>query len=118
MAKERSAEKKEKKHSSKHAEEDGVKKSKKEKKSRKSVDANEASVLEEDEGDVTVMTNGDAMDVDGDESKVAAKKELLIGAMVPFANPLADEKTMKKVLKGVKRGRSPQNYLLHITFLD
>lgn len=40
---------------------------------------------------------------DGDvEVKV---KGSLIGALVPFANPLADEKVGKKVLKGVKRGK-------------
>lgn len=34
-------------------------------------------------------------------------KTVLRGALVPFANPLADEKVGKKVLKGVKRGMYP-----------
>ena len=36
--------------------------------------------------------------------KVKVKMEPLLGALVPFANPLADEKAGKKVLKGVKKG--------------
>ncbi|KAI4123083.1 MAG: hypothetical protein LQ338_005454 [Usnochroma carphineum] len=43
-------------------------------------------------------------DQDGDvEMKVKQSKPLLVGALVPFANPLADEKAAKKVLKGVKK---------------
>ena len=38
------------------------------------------------------------------EVKVKVKMEPLLGALVPFANPLADEKTGKKVLKCVKKG--------------
>jgi len=36
----------------------------------------------------------------------AAAKEVLrpVGALVPFANPLADEKVAKKVFKSVKKG--------------
>ena len=37
--------------------------------------------------------------------KVKVKAESLLGALVPFANPLADEKAGKKVLKSVRKGR-------------
>ena len=30
-----------------------------------------------------------------------------VGALVPFANPLADEKACKKVLRSVKKGWEP-----------
>ena len=133
MAKDRSSDpsKKEKKHkrdsTGSTLEESGIskkqKKDKKDKKSRKSVDASEA-------GDVTVAddedapaTNGDAMDVDQPEGAKSAgagkevSKDVLVGAMVPFANPLADEKCMKKVLKGVKRGELLQFYK-HPTILQ
>ncbi|KAL9578268.1 MAG: hypothetical protein Q9203_007158 [Teloschistes exilis] len=36
--------------------------------------------------------------------EVKIKQKPLIGALVPFANPLADEKVGKKVLKSVKKG--------------
>lgn len=126
------AEKKEKKHKEKHTDDSGkVKKDKKEKKSRKSVGGDEPSEIGEAEvttkllntlekvkpGSVTVDDKGvavvkvvdddkdnDAMDVDGPEDNKQLSKEQLVGAMVPFANPLADEKTMRKVLKGVKKG--------------
>lgn len=85
----------------------GVKKSKKDKKSRKSdvsmADASEvgASLLndleETNDGAVEVVTKED-VEVNG------VNKEQLLAAMVPFANPMADEKAMKKVLKSVKRG--------------
>ena len=41
--------------------------------------------------------------------EVKVKAAPLLGALVPFANPLADEKVGKKVLKSVKKGI----YLLH-----
>ncbi|KAI4104787.1 MAG: hypothetical protein L6R37_003060 [Teloschistes peruensis] len=36
--------------------------------------------------------------------EIKIKQKPLIGALVPFANPLADEKVGKKVLKSVKKG--------------
>ena len=41
------------------------------------------------------------------EVKIKVKTEALLGALVPFANPLADDKVGKKVLKSVKKGSSP-----------
>merc|ERR1712093_899095 len=98
MGKDKS-EKKEKKE--KRSETDGVKKSKRDKKSKLNGD-NMAAAIEE-------VTKADAKSPAQDESavmvvdtvgEVAVKP---IGALVPFANPLADEKVTKKVLKGVKK---------------
>ena len=36
--------------------------------------------------------------------QIKVKSAPLLGALVPFANPLADEKVGKKVLKSVKKG--------------
>ena len=93
MAKEKKdkSEKKEKKE--KRAEKDGVHKSKKDKKEKVVVDT---AALE------SVVENGDTEEL----KVVVSTKPMIIpvGALVPFANPLADEKTGKKVLKGVKKG--------------
>ncbi|KAL9604050.1 MAG: hypothetical protein Q9219_000812 [cf. Caloplaca sp. 3 TL-2023] len=46
-----------------------------------------------------------AVKEDGDVETIVKNvdKPLLVGALVPFANPLADEKVGRKVLKGVKK---------------
>lgn len=92
-------EKKEKKE--KRSESDGVKKSKKDKKSKLNGD-NVAAAFEE------VTKTAEVPEV---QSKPLIIKEASgeltvrpIGALVPFANPLADEKVTKKVLKSVKKG--------------
>lgn len=42
---------------------------------------------------------------DGTEDKKAVVKvEIPLAALVPFANPLCDDKNLRKVLKGVKKG--------------
>ncbi len=134
MAKERSEaereEKKEKEKEKKHkrsSEENGIKKHKKDKKDKKSsktdsgdpdpIDAllktldqtKPGSVIVDTDGDVVIEENDDkenkGTEIDGKKER-KVKREVLIGAMVPFANPLADDKTMKKVLKTVKRGES------------
>lgn len=93
----------------KRSETDGVHKSKSEKREKKekktAVAASDADVtikllntLEETKpGSVVVKEDGNV--------KVKVKMEPLLGALVPFANPLADEKVGKKVLKSVKKGR-------------
>lgn len=108
MAKERSdkevkekREKREKKE--KRSDKDGVHKSKKDKKEKK-LAANGGEVVtkllntleEEKPGTVAIKENGDV--------EVKVKVAPPIGALVPFANPLADEKVGKKVLKSVKKG--------------
>jgi H/ACA ribonucleoprotein complex subunit 2 len=98
MSKDKS-EKKEKKE--KRSEKDGVKKSKKDKKSKLS-DENLVAAFEEASKEVEQPVV---------ETKVLAVKESSgevvlkpVGALVPFANPLADDKVTKKVLKSVKKG--------------
>lgn len=101
---------------------DGIKKSKKEKKEKKPRKSDvDVSMADDTEvtaaGDVTnalseALEDG-ATKVEGDMAVVKTEadvtinglnKEQLLAAMVPFANPMADEKSMKKVLKGVKKG--------------
>jgi len=118
MAKEKSAEKEERKKDTKVSKEkrsdkDGVHKSKKDKKEKKIAAAAEdvevttklLTALESQKpGSVAVKEEG--------EVQVKIKAVPLIGALVPFANPLADEKVGKKLLKSVKKGTLsliPQN---------
>lgn len=120
MAKERSdkerKEKKEKKE--KRSEKDGVhKKEKKEKKEKKARSASAVAEAIEEQLDVAPQAES-TPDVEMiEEPLVAPKKERVrladrpIGALVPFANPLADEKTTKKLLKGVNKGKDPQTCL-------
>ena len=96
MGKSEKKEKKEKKE--KRSEVDGVKKPKKEKKDKK-----ERSPKEVDALLAEAKPAAPAAEVDGDEEMTELRivpKE----ALVPFANPLADEKQTKKVLKSVKKG--------------
>ena len=104
----RKAEKKAKKE--KRSETDGVHKpSKKEKKPKdKAIDVDKENVetttkllntLEAEKPGTVVMKEG----ADG-EMEVKVKTKPLLGALVPFAHPLADEKVGKKVLKCVKKG--------------
>lgn len=87
-------EKKEKKDKKRKADDDveDVSAKKDKKKKRKSVDA-------EMEDAPVVAAEVVVKDVDSDDEKPS----VLLGALVPFANPLADEKQQKKVLKTVKK---------------
>ncbi len=110
MAKEKSTDKEERKKETKvpkekRSEKDGVHKSKKDKKEKNTAAAPEdvevttklLNALESQKpGSVTVKEEG--------EVHVKTKGVPLIGALVPFANPLADEKVGKKLLKSVKKG--------------
>lgn len=99
MAKDRS-EKKEKKEKRKSV--DGVKKEKKEKR-QTSVDSDAVAAL------VTKIES--AVDADGDVTVAdveVTSSEVPLAALVPFANPLCDDKAGKKVLKSVKKGMSPR----------
>lgn len=104
MAKEKSSERLEKKEKKeKRSEKDGVhKSSKKDKKKDKSGDgapatAELAAHLEQEIAAQNLSLATPAV------AAVAAEAPLL-GALVPFAHPLADEKAGKKVLKSVKKG--------------
>jgi H/ACA ribonucleoprotein complex subunit 2 len=100
-------EKEEKKKKSKRSDENGVHKSKDKKdKKEKKVDREALAerALNEVKSVPAVQTQSD------DEGEIAetdaAAKEVLrpVGALVPFANPLANEKVARKVFKSVKKG--------------
>ena len=100
MGKDKS-EKKEKKE--KRSEKDGVKKSKKDKKSKLS-DENVVAAFEEAAKEIEKpVVETKALVVKESIGEVVVKP---VGALVPFANPLADDKVTKKVLKSVKKGRT------------
>lgn len=104
------AEKKEKR-----AEKDGVHKVKKEKKEKKDktalADAVEKEITTQVlEGLDQAANAGSAVktEIEADEMVV----DRPVGAVVPFANPLMEEKQAKKVLKSVKKGR-PTQFLIN-----
>jgi len=109
MGKDKSEKKEEKE---KKVAEDGVKKEKKEKKEkRKSTDATTAvlsAVEDAKSGAVDVDADGD-ITIDGAADVINTDNAVITvpkSALVPFANPLCDEKSGKKVLKTVKKGQS------------
>ncbi len=111
MAKEKSdagkKEKKEKKE--KRAQRDGISKSKKEKVRTVHADDAPASVNGSALAPPAVDAEEDTTITEGAEIAPAnglAPPPRLVGAMVPFANPLADDKACKKVLKSVRKGTS------------
>lgn len=98
MAKERSDKEKKEKKEKKRSETDGVhKKSKKEKKNVELLEKVVEQELASRTPDIDAVK--DAVTVNGDGSEVRP-----LGALVPFANPLAEDKVAKKVLKSVKKG--------------
>ncbi|PNS16572.1 H/ACA ribonucleoprotein complex subunit 2 [Sphaceloma murrayae] len=103
MSKEKS-DKKERKEKKSKTSEDGVKKEKKEKKEkRKSLEATTATlnaIEEASPGAVAVDADGDVI---VDVQSTAVVEGTPLAALVPFANPLADDKNGKKVLKTVKK---------------
>jgi H/ACA ribonucleoprotein complex subunit 2 len=100
MAKDKSEKvKKEKKE--KRSEIDGVKKSKKDKKPKLNGDNVAAALQETLAQSETPMIETKALVAKEVNGELAVKP---VGALVPFANPLADDKIAKKVLKSVKKG--------------
>ena len=100
-------EKEEKKKKMKRSDENGVHKSK-DKKDKKEKKADREALAERA---LNEIKSAPAVQVKSDdEGEIAetdaAAKEVLrpVGALVPFANPLADEKVAKKVFKSVKKG--------------
>ena len=96
----------------KRSETDGVHKSKSEKKEKKEKKERKTAAAASDAEMTTKLLNtleetkpgSVAVKEENGDVKVKVKLEPLLGALVPFANPLADEKAGKKVLKCVKKG--------------
>lgn len=97
----------------KRSETEGVHKSKSDKKEKKGKKEKKAAVAASDADVTTKLLNtieeakpgSVAVKEQNGDVKVKVKTQPLQGALVPFANPLADEKVGKKVLKSVKKGR-------------
>jgi H/ACA ribonucleoprotein complex subunit 2 len=101
MSKDKSEKRDKKEKKEKRSESDGVKKPKKDKKSKLNVD-NITAAFEEATKDVEApVVETKALAVTESSGEAVAKP---VGALVPFANPLADDKVAKKVLKSVKKG--------------
>lgn len=93
---EKKEKKKDKKEKKVKTSDDGITKVKSEKKDKKKKKDAIAQQLEANSG-AAVSSDNDAMDIDD------TKEAIPLGALVPFANPLADEKQTKKLLKVVKK---------------
>lgn len=78
-----------------------AKKEKKDKKEKK--EKRKSEVAEVDDGGVEMEVPDEEED-----RKEDVKSDVPLAALVPFANPLCGEKEQKKVLKGVKKGKSPR----------
>jgi H/ACA ribonucleoprotein complex subunit 2 len=106
MGKDHSEKKEKKEKKAKRVEENGVVKPKKDKKDKKekktkAIDALEAELDQSELMETSmVATDGDGDVTMGDETS----EPKLLGALVPFANPLAEEpKELKKILKTIKK---------------
>jgi hypothetical protein len=92
----------------KRSDSDGVHKSKdkKEKKKDRAVLAEKVANAVESGAVVVVEEEGMEVAMKSDVEEEKERKVVVrpVGALVPFANPLADEKVAKKVFKGVKKG--------------
>ena len=92
----------------KRSETDGIHKSKSDKKEKKEKTAAAASDAEVTTKLFNAIEEGKpgsvAIREENGDVRVKVKTAPLLGALVPFANPLADEKVGKKVLKSVKKG--------------
>lgn len=101
------AEKKEKR-----AEKDGISKSKKDKKDKKDktvlADAVEKEINSQVLEGLDQAAAAGATEIEVDAMAV----DRPVGAVVPFANPLVEDKQAKKVLKSVKKGKL-NHYLSH-----
>lgn len=85
----------------KRSDKDGVHKSKKDKKVKTATNGDAATALSE----TPAVEKPDAKEEAEaeDHVDVVMRDEPPIGALVPFANPLADDKVQKKVLKSVRK---------------
>jgi H/ACA ribonucleoprotein complex subunit 2 len=113
MSKDKSEKRDKKEKKEKRSETDGVKKSKKEKKSKLNGDNIAAAIEEVTKAEASAPAESMAIVNDESSKEIASRP---IGALVPFAAPLADEKVAKKVLKSVKKGANIKS--LHEIYAD
>ena len=104
------------KREAKRSETDGVHKSKSEKKDKSDKKEKKIAAAKAEEAADTQITTQllntleetkpgtVAIKEDTGDLEIKVKSAPLLGALVPFANPLADEKAGKKVLRSVKKG--------------
>lgn len=104
MAKDKVEKDKKREKKEKRSEKDGVHK-KKDKKEKKDKTALANAV---DQELTTKVLNGldETENVVNGEAEVTADGLPPVGALVPFANPLVEDKSAKKVLKSVKKGKN------------
>jgi hypothetical protein len=108
--KEKKKDKKEKKEKKSKHSEDGVTKSKSDKKDKKKSKEKSESLVQKIKDVATSVVPAVNGDDEDDVEEDAMDLDLTTGdvpvaALVPFANPLADEKQTKKLLKAVKKGK-------------
>ena len=108
----RKAEKRARKES-KRSETDGVHKSKKESKAKDKIISTDVEKLQKTtkllravEGDAP----GSILIKEDDDTKILVNLTAPLGALVPFARPLAEEKIAKKIFKSVKKGRTAPHF--------
>jgi H/ACA ribonucleoprotein complex subunit 2 len=98
---------KEEKKKKKRSDENGVHKSSSDKKEKKEKKAKREALAEKALNEMQTAPAEAKSDDEGEVAEVDGKSKQVLrpaGALVPFANPLADEKVAKKVFKSVKKG--------------
>jgi H/ACA ribonucleoprotein complex subunit 2 len=98
---------KEEKKKKKRSDENGVHKSSSDKKEKKEKKAKREALAEKALNEIQTAPAEAKSDDEGEVAEVDGKSKQALrpaGALVPFANPLADEKVAKKVFKSVKKG--------------
>lgn len=83
---------------------DGSKKEKKEKKDKLKSAVLNAALDEQLQSDAAAQQAPEVTEIEVEEDGEKVTKHV-VGALVPFALPLADEKATKKVLKSVRKGK-------------
>jgi H/ACA ribonucleoprotein complex subunit 2 len=101
MAKDKSEKREKHEKKEKRSEKDGVHKSKKDKKDKKDKTVLSDSVLKGIEQEISANTPVNGI-VKTDEDAIIDRP---VGALVPFARPLLEDKQAKKALKSVKKGK-------------
>lgn len=115
MAKDKVEKKDKREKKEKRSEKDGVHKSKKDKKEKK----DKTALADAVEQELTTKVLDGIDDAVAAEATANVETEVMdvdvrpIGALVPFAQPLVEDKSAKKVLKSVKKGKlNPKFYPL------